>query len=377
MIRPDEVSGRFQSKLHEPRTAALLGIALGVTLTICFATGLLSHAAQNPNAWFGWPARPAGLYRISQGLHTLCGVATIPILLAKLWVVFPRLFEWPPVRSFAHALERLSVLPLIAGGLFMMLSGVANLARWYPWGFFFTTAHYAVAWITFGSLVIHLGLKWTIVRSSVGQGRTPEADPDVVGSRRAFLGGVIGTTGLTLLATAGNTVAPLSSIAALAQRRPGVGPQGVPVNKSAKGAGVLDDISNPGWLLSITGNVSRPIDVTLDELRAMGQRTAELPIACVEGWSTSATWRGVPLRDLMAAAGAAPGATALIESVQTGGAYRAAELNAEQINDPDTLLALELNGQPLHRDHGYPIRLIGPNRPGVMQTKWVNRLVVS
>ena len=39
-------------------------------------------------------------------------------------------------------------------------------------------------------------------------------------------------------------------------------------------------------------------------------------------------------------------------------------------------LALEVNGETLHLDHGYPIRLIGPNRPGTMQTKWVNRLVV-
>ena len=45
--------------------------------------------------------------------------------------------------------------------------------------------------------------------------------------------------------------------------------------------------------------------------------------------------------------------------------------------DADTLLALRLNGEPLHLDHGFPVRLIGPNRPGVMQTKWVGRLVVS
>jgi DMSO/TMAO reductase YedYZ molybdopterin-dependent catalytic subunit len=40
------------------------------------------------------------------------------------------------------------------------------------------------------------------------------------------------------------------------------------------------------------------------------------------------------------------------------------------------LLAVELDGQPLHIDHGFPVRLIGPNRPGVLQTKWVSRLVV-
>jgi len=41
------------------------------------------------------------------------------------------------------------------------------------------------------------------------------------------------------------------------------------------------------------------------------------------------------------------------------------------------MLALELNGAPLHIDHGFPVRLIGPNRPGVQQTKWVTSVVVT
>jgi DMSO/TMAO reductase YedYZ molybdopterin-dependent catalytic subunit len=45
--------------------------------------------------------------------------------------------------------------------------------------------------------------------------------------------------------------------------------------------------------------------------------------------------------------------------------------------DPLTLLALKLNGRTLDPDHGYPVRLIAPNRPGVMQTKWVGTVRVS
>jgi DMSO/TMAO reductase YedYZ molybdopterin-dependent catalytic subunit len=44
--------------------------------------------------------------------------------------------------------------------------------------------------------------------------------------------------------------------------------------------------------------------------------------------------------------------------------------------DPLTLLATGLNGDELDLDHGYPARLIAPNRPGVLQTKWVHRLEV-
>ena len=66
----------------------------------------------------------------------------------------------------------------------------------------------------------------------------------------------------------------------------------------------------------------------------------------------------------------------LVESMQPTGLYKSSELNASHASDGDTLLALDVNGEPLHIDHGYPVRLIGPNRPGVMQTKWVARLVV-
>ena len=133
VIRPDAIQARFTSRLHDPTTAARLGIALGVSFAVCFLTGLLSHLIQHPPGWFGWPTRPAGLYRITQATHVLTGVVSIPLLLAKLWVVAPKFWEWPPVRSVAHALERLALLPLVAGSLFMLFSGVANLARWYPW----------------------------------------------------------------------------------------------------------------------------------------------------------------------------------------------------------------------------------------------------
>ena len=47
------------------------------------------------------------------------------------------------------------------------------------------------------------------------------------------------------------------------------------------------------------------------------------------------------------------------------------------IKPETTLLALRCNGEVLHIDHGYPTRLIAPNRSGVLQTKWVGRLEVS
>ena len=82
------------------RTAAWLGSALGVAFTVCFLTGLYSHLHQHEPAWLDLPTRPAGLYRVTQGMHVVTGFATVPLLLAKLTVVHRHLLVWPPVRSF-------------------------------------------------------------------------------------------------------------------------------------------------------------------------------------------------------------------------------------------------------------------------------------
>ena len=63
-------------------------------------------------------------------------------------------------------------------------------------------------------------------------------------------------------------------------------------------------------------------------------------------------------------------------SLQEGSAYSQSVLRAPHVNDPLTLLALAIDGEPLHVDHGYPCRLVAPNRPGVMQTKWITRVEV-
>jgi hypothetical protein len=381
MVRPADVvtrvEGRFTSELHETRTAAVLGIALGLSFGTCFLTGLLSHLIQHPPGWFEWPSRPAGLYRITQGVHVTTGFVSIPILLAKLWTVFPRFWTWPAFRNVAHAVERISLVPLVAGGLFLLFSGVANVARWYPYPFFFPSAHYWTAWLTIGAMVAHIGAKASLTRDALRRDPPVELVRARSADRRAFLGGVAATTGLVALAVAGGTVGPLSRLAALAQRRPAEGPQGLPVNKTAAGAGVARLARDPAYRLQVVGNVRRPLSLGLDQLSALPQHQAVLPIACVEGWSRSARWTGVRVRDLLALAGAGDAAEGVqVESLQRSGRYRRSTLNSSHLRDPDTLLALELNGEPLHLDHGYPVRLIAPNLPGVLQTKWVERLVV-
>jgi DMSO/TMAO reductase YedYZ molybdopterin-dependent catalytic subunit len=369
--------GTFTSRLHDERVAAWLGIALGVAFGICFVTGVLSHLIQQPPAWFHWPARPAGLYRVTQGLHIATGIAAIPLLLAKLWTVYPHLWTWPPVRAVAHAVERISLLPLVAGSLFLLLSGLQNIARWYTWPFFFPAAHYWASWITIGALIVHVGAKLAITRRAIARQHEPVGAGTGSLSRRSFFTAVGAAVGAVTIATIGQTLRPLRLLSVLAPRDPAIGPQGLPVNKTSYSANVRTTALDPNWRLRIDGAVERELELSLDELRAMPQTEAVLPISCVEGWSAEGRWRGVRIRDLLRRAGAHDGAAVHVRSLQEHGRYKASDLEPSHASDPQTLLALELNGEPLHLEHGYPARLIGPNRPGVMQTKWVSRLTVA
>jgi Oxidoreductase molybdopterin binding domain len=359
---------------HSGRTAAVLGIALGVCFTVCFATGLLSHLIQQPPSWLTWPSRPAGLYRVTQSVHVATGIASIPLLLAKLWTVFPHLLQWPPVRDVAHALERISLLPLVGGALFMVITGVANIDLWYPWPFFFPAGHYWVAWIVMGALIVHIGAKATVTRQSLRRTAPP---PDAASpERRRFLALVVGGSAFLTLLTVGQTVAPLRRLALLAPRRPDRGTQGFPVNRTAIEANVSTAAVDPAYRLSVESDGTAPVLLTIDDLRALPQRRATLPIACVEGWSASRTWTGVSLRDIVAHAGHGDAREVEVISLEPQALYSQSVVNHRQLGDADTMLALAVDGETLALDHGFPVRLIGPNRPGVQQTKWVHRLVV-
>lgn len=352
--------------LQDERVATWLGVWLGVSFGIAFATGLVSHFMQHPPGWMVWPSRPVGLYRLTQGTHVISGLATLPLLLAKLGTVYPKLWQWPPIRSLTHAAQRSVIFLLVGGSLFQLVTGLLNVFYQYPFPFFFTVAHYWTAYVVIGALVIHAADEW----AKVGRLRHPPEGP----TRRAFFATVAGACGLVTLTTVGETFTPLGDLAVLAPRRPGAGPQRLPVNKTARSAGI---VRRSGWRLTVTGAVRRELSLSSADLRAMPRHVARLPIACVEGWSAEATWAGVRLRDVLHAAGVAHDARVRVESMQVGGLYRASWVDPPHWHDEATLLALDVNGEPLSLDHGFPCRLIAPDRPGVMQTKWVTRLVVS
>jgi hypothetical protein len=367
----------FTSPLRGPAVTSRVGLWLGICFAIAFVTGLVSHEAYVPHPPVPFPTRPAWGYRVTQGLHVMAGTAAVPLLLVKLWSVYPKLFARPPRRVRArvlHGLERISIAVLVAAAIFQLASGLANVAQWYPWAFHFRATHFAVGWVAIGALLVHVGVKLPLVRDGLAERLADAAVPPGALTRRGLVRSSWLAAGVAVLATAGSTVPALRRVSVLGVRS-GDGPAGIPVNKSARAADVVAAALSADYRLVVAYD-GREASFSRAELEALGQHTAELPIACVEGWSANGRWTGVRVRDLLDRVGAPRRRDVRVVSLQQHGPFRETTLPGHFADDPLTLLALGLSGEPLALDHGYPCRLIAPNRPGVLQTKWVGRLEV-
>jgi DMSO/TMAO reductase YedYZ molybdopterin-dependent catalytic subunit len=406
---PARLLRRWRSPLRGPWLTSVFGLTLLITLPIVIITGLLSYIAYGPQfgqaipadvGWlklptFDWPTSPSWLYRLTQGLHVGLGLVLIPVVLAKLWSVIPKLFVWPPVRSVAQMLERVSLLMLVGGILFEIITGVLNIQYDYIFGFSFYDAHYFGAWVFIIGFVVHITLKiprmvaalrsrsFREVLRTKRVGTVPEPpDPDglvapdpkpATMSRRGALAVVGGSALFMAVITAGQTLGGWTRHSALLLPRGrdhGNGPNDFQINRTAFAAAITPEITGDSWRLTLEGGRA-PVVVDRAALLAMPQHTARLPIACVEGWSTTETWSGVRLRDLARLAGVAQPRSAFVTSLERFGAFNHAFLQANQIIDGDALLALRVNGAELSLDHGYPARVIVPALPGVHNTKWV------
>ncbi|MFJ9895603.1 molybdopterin-dependent oxidoreductase [Streptomyces sp. NPDC091280] len=394
----------WRSPLRGPWFTSVLGVVLLVGITVLFVTGLLSYAAYNPDLspvndqtpdkgllgfyLFAWPTDPSWLYRLTQGTHVTLGITLIPVLLAKLWSVVPKLFALPPARSLAHALERLSLLLLVGGGLFEFTTGVLNVQLDYVFPGSFYPLHFYGAWVFFAAFLAHAALKTPAALRNLRR-ELPAKESELISpdpaeptvSRRGALGVVGGGSLLLFGTTAGRGFdGPLRETALLAPHggpEPGSGPGAFQINKTAAAVGIDDrETSEDAWRLVVGGN-GRTVRLDRAALLRLPLHSAALPIACVEGWSTSDQWwRGVRLRDLAALVGydADTAPDVLVESLQRHGAFRRSALRDNQVRDPRSLLALFVNGADLTPDHGYPARVIVPAAPGVLNTKWVARL---
>jgi len=134
-------------------------------------------------------------------------------------------------------------------------------------------------------------------------------------------------------------------------------------------------IDPAAFRLRVDGLVDRPLSLSIDDLRALPQAKQVSDFHCVTGWSVEDVhWAGIRFDDLLAEAGAQPEARWLqfyseeVPYVDT--------LSLEQARLPDAMLALDMDGKPLTKPHGFPTRVVMPQMYGYKGVKWVNRIHV-
>ncbi len=180
--------------------------------------------------------------------------------------------------------------------------------------------------------------------------------------RRAFIGLVV--AGLVTLFVGKDTIGRISG--------GGDWPAGVSafrINTVGPGAAFVES----SWRLVVDGLVSKPLELTFAEVKALPRSRFTRDFYCVEGWGVKdVEWTGVTAGELMRTAGLDPRATHLV-FYSSDGIYTDS-LTTEEALRPDTLLAYELLGEPLPEKMGRPLRLVLPGSYAYKNVKWVVRV---
>jgi DMSO/TMAO reductase YedYZ molybdopterin-dependent catalytic subunit len=129
------------------------------------------------------------------------------------------------------------------------------------------------------------------------------------------------------------------------------------------------------WRLAVGGLVAKPQSLTYQELRRLPRVEQVSTFHCVTGWTvTNVRWAGVRIADVLAHARPKGGGTALrfVSAEKPYDDY----LTLREASLHDVLLAYEMDGKPLSRGHGAPLRLVIPEMYGYKNVKWIERIEV-
>ena len=144
----------------------------------------------------------------------------------------------------------------------------------------------------------------------------------------------------------------------------------------------VPSVDPESWRLSVIGMVDKPLELTFDDLVGMGLDEYSVTLTCVSnevGGSLvgTAKWWGVPIRDVLRAAGPAAGAD-MVLSRSVDGFTASTPLESLTDDGLDAILAVAMNGEPLPLEHGFPVRMVVPGLYGyVSATKWLTELKVT
>lgn len=297
-------------------------------------------------------------------VHAYAGLLGLPVLAVK---TVAGAVSWrrrttrprpPPWGRLDHVMTAVLVGVVLA----LYGSGVAMYANWgvVPGGVL-KLVHLWSAVVGVPVVTYHLWRFLGRARTSVGYALRSAQEPALAtGRRNVLLAGGLALMGWGAVRLGSGSLAEMD----------GQEPNDFPVTLTSGGADQPDPAQ---WRMRIDGEVQRPLDLSLADLRAGAVERHRYSLDCVLGWSATRTWGGVPLRELLGAAGASSDLVSVVVASTTG--YRVALLR-EQVEDPRTMVAWEVDGVDLTPEHGYPARIMAPDVIGELCLKWVDSVTV-
>jgi len=140
-------------------------------------------------------------------------------------------------------------------------------------------------------------------------------------------------------------------------------------------AGDVPDVDLETWDFTVSGEVEQPLTLTFEQLQALPATDVTTDIHCVTRWSRfDARFRGVHWRELAALCAPKPSARFVLANAEQG---FTANVPLAALEDEHALIVYEADGEPLTRDHGWPVRLFIPTKYFWKSAKWLRGLELS
>ncbi len=328
--------------MRYPWANVLIGAALAVSLVTGFLTLTSNHSPYLAD------------------VHAASSLAVVVIFWWKVWNIRVGLRRWRrrPVSTFASLLLAAMVVGIMATGVYWSNVGPYDLV-----GFSGMTWHAMLAIPAAVLVVVH------VLRRTYSLQRRYWAD------RRTFMRTAAAALGGVVVWRIGEGVSPLLGLSGGDRRFTGSYPAGDYTGNAFPRTIWLADrvptLDEAGWRLEVEGHVARTVSLDYADAESFDDEI-DATLDCTGGWHSTQRWRGVRLDRLFERAGLSEDAASVTVRSATGYERRFSLGEASGY-----LLATHVGGERLSRGHGYPLRLVAPDKRGYDWVKWVTHLEVN